>query len=461
LESRISRKSIKGRRKRILRAAGILLFIVLGTFAGGAFAGEVTIRQGQTCISDGCHDRLGKEKYVHPAMEGGECSSCHEQQGKEHAFKFIAEGNKLCLGCHEVGSTKKNQHPAVEMGCINCHNPHQSNNPSLLIAYPVSSVCFTCHDESLTKKKWGHGPAEAGECLMCHDPHESDNDTLLRAAQPDLCFTCHTEEKTALDNGKVVHGAVKRGCAKCHNPHGEDRRFLLQKEIPGLCFGCHEQKGKEIEQATVKHGILEKDKLCLNCHSPHSSENAKLLNVKVEEICFKCHDKEVNTADGTLKDMKKWMETNQYVHPPAADGGCTNCHNVHGSQNYRILSAQYPDGFYAGYSEEAYSLCFGCHDSDMVKYEKTTKLTGFRDGARNLHFLHVNKPVKGRVCTDCHDPHAGGNEKFIKAQVKFGDWQMPIRFQGTETGGSCYPGCHKRQTYDRVNPVLGETPPQQ
>jgi predicted CXXCH cytochrome family protein len=90
----------------------------------------------------------------------------------------------------------------------------------------------------------------------------------------------------------------------------------------------------------------------------------------------------------------------------------------------------------------------------MVQFEKTTKLTGFRDGATNLHYLHVNKPVKGRVCSDCHDPHAGNNEKFIKDQVGFGGWQMPIRFQKTETGGSCYPGCHKLQTYDREKPVL-------
>lgn len=437
-----------------MRRAGILVLIFLGISAGDALAGTVTIAPGQTCTSAGCHESFGKQKHVHAAMEGGECSACHEQQGDQHVFQFTAEGNELCLQCHDVVGKKKNQHPAVEIGCTSCHDPHQSENRFLLQAEPLSSLCFTCHDESLVKKKWGHGPAEAGECTMCHNPHESDNQSLLVAAVPNLCFTCHAEEEEALKSDSVVHGAVEEGCTECHDPHSEDQRFFLHKAIPQLCFGCHDDIQEKVENAVVKHGIIEKDKRCLNCHLPHSSNNENLLKTKANEICFTCHNVEMQTDTGRLRNMKAWMETKKNVHPPAEDGGCTNCHEVHGSPYYRLLNAEYPSGFYSPFSEKAYALCFSCHDSRIFQYEKTTKLTGFRDGATNLHFLHVNKPVKGRVCTVCHDPHATDSPRLIKEKTLFGTWEMPIRFQKTETGGSCYPGCHKRQAYDREKPVL-------
>jgi len=42
----------------------------------------------------------------------------------------------------------------------------------------------------------------------------------------------------------------------------------------------------------------------------------------------------------------------------------------------------------------------------VVTEPETRTLTNFRDGARNLHFLHVNKAVRGRTCRACHEVHA-------------------------------------------------------
>ena len=34
-----------------------------------------------------------------------------------------------------------------------------------------------------------------------------------------------------------------------------------------------------------------------------------------------------------------------------------------------------------------------------------------------------------------------------------GIWNLPIKFNKSESGGSCTPGCHKVKDYDRVDPV--------
>jgi predicted negative regulator of RcsB-dependent stress response len=43
--------------------------------------------------------------------------------------------------------------------------------------------------------------------------------------------------------------------------------------------------------------------------------------------------------------------------------------------------------------------------------------------------------------------------------LTYGLWQMPMRFEQTPSGGSCYPGCHRRLAYDREHPVAPTTAP--
>jgi hypothetical protein len=91
-----------------------------------------------------------------------------------------------------------------------------------------------------------------------------------------------------------------------------------------------------------------------------------------------------------------------------------------------------------------------------VLAEKAEGLTGFRNGPRNLHAVHVNKE-KGRNCRACHSTHASGNELHVRDNVPFGRWQMPINYERTTTGGSCSPGCHKPYEYNRQAAVPYES----
>jgi predicted CXXCH cytochrome family protein len=88
----------------------------------------------------------------------------------------------------------------------------------------------------------------------------------------------------------------------------------------------------------------------------------------------------------------------------------------------------------------------------MVQYPETSFATNFRDGERNLHYLHVHNKQKARSCTLCHSLHGSNNPKLIADSVPFGKWSLPLKFVKTETGGGCAPGCHKPQAYDRKSP---------
>ncbi|MBT9536511.1 MAG: cytochrome C, partial [Nitrospirae bacterium] len=72
---------------------------------------------------------------------------------------------------------------------------------------------------------------------------------------------------------------------------------------------------------------------------------------------------------------------------------------------------------------------------------------------KNLHFVHVNKTIKGRTCRACHDVHATNNPKHIRDAVPFGAWGLPVGFQKASNGGSCQPGCHQKFEYNRIKPV--------
>jgi len=105
---------------------------------------------------------------------------------------------------------------------------------------------------------------------------------------------------------------------------------------------------------------------------------------------------------------------------------------------------------------ENYGLCFSCHEKTIALNPETTTLTNFRNGSRNLHYLHINKPDKGRTCRACHETHASNSPKHIRNSVPFGAWDLPLNFQKTENGGSCLPGCHKLKKYDRVKKEVYE-----
>jgi predicted CXXCH cytochrome family protein len=403
-------------------------------------AGRDALAQ-SSCVTAQCHATILTKSNVHPPSES--CDSCHESVATPHpqkgskTFKLTQEPPELCTSCHDAFGKKSDVHPPVKDGmCTTCHDPHASNEPKLLVQ-PMKDLCTSCHDDKANLPHM-HGPVSAGDCMACHTPHESEIKPLLLKKDDELCMGCHVDVQELVKK-PVVHPALDGGCTSCHNPHGSTHPKLLADEGSAVCFACHDVIGEKIEKGPVVHAAIKSEKGCASCHSPHASDNAKLLLAPEKDTCLSCHK--------TI--IAKNMTT---LHGPINEGKCTPCHDPHGGPNAKLLVASFSSEPYVPYTDTEYALCFSCHKRDLVQYPDTSFATGFRDGERNLHYLHVNNKQKGRSCKMCHSLHGSTQPKLVADSVPFGKWNLPVKFVKTETGGSCAPGCHKMQSYDRKNP---------
>jgi predicted CXXCH cytochrome family protein len=422
------------KKTNIIPLAGALLFFGLSLAFSGSAATE-------GCVAAKCHAGMLKNKTIHPVAEP--CDTCHQSittphpQNKKKTFKLTEEVPGLCFQCHSRFGALKHTHAPVKDGmCTTCHDPHDSAQPKLL-TQSVKDLCTSCHPDKIDFP-FVHGPAATGDCTSCHNPHESNNSHLVIKAGADLCFTCHVEMQGEIKK-KVVHPALKNGCTSCHNPHGSAVKKFFAAAGSGLCFQCHPQIEDKLKSAKKVHSPVKTERGCAACHAPHASDAPKLLAKAGKDLCLDCH-----------KDFIKKTQT--VLHGPIRDGKCTPCHDPHGTPNDRLLIKPYSTEFYVSYTDNEFPLCFSCHNRDLLRFPTTSFATGFRDGDKNLHYIHVNRKDRGKSCKVCHAVHAGENPKLIADKVPFGKWSLPLNFVKTETGGSCSPGCHQKYVYDRKTP---------
>jgi predicted CXXCH cytochrome family protein len=398
-----------------------------------------------------CHKKVIEQVVVHSPTD--DCVNCHKGNGQPHpktdtkGFKLVSEGAELCYTCHDPKNKKSTIHPPVESGeCLTCHSPHGSPNKSLLKEKSISTLCSNCHDLGIVSLKFQHKPVNEGKCIDCHDPHESDLPKLLKDKLPTLCFTCHikTKEQTTLKN---QHRPFKSKCNSCHQPHASAEDNLLATNSKDLCLGCHSELQDSLSVVKFTHKALNQGKACVNCHSPHASNEDKLIKNDQKTLCLSCHNKTYKPLDKKVINIKQLLQTSKYIHAPV-DEGCTACHNPHYSSNSSLLVAKFSQEQYSVAKKDSFALCFTCHDAGLFDIEKSTTATNFRNGDKNLHYLHLNFS-KARNCTICHNVHGSKNRFLINENTEFGKWLMPITFTVLENGGTCSTGCHESKKYER------------
>ncbi len=431
--------------------------VALTIFVAPAAPGQPPPKRGDNCTAAKCHDAYGRRAFVHGPVLTESCDACHEdvKTGEYHSFELIAEEAELCAECHDTEFPGKVQHyPAAEGQCLACHDPHGSETEFLLQAPSAAELCAECHDEITEDRSFLHGPVAAGTCTACHNPHASDHAGMLFAPAGEICGHCHTDAQLGIDKKPYVHAPVEQDCTGCHDPHGADRAMMVKDSVPELCYECHDEIAEIVSLSDVGHDAVTMDDSCLNCHEHHVADFEHNLKQEPMDLCLTCHNKVLETESGPIANMKRLIEENPVVHGPIMQKECTACHEIHGGDRFRLLIQDYPPQFYAPYDEDRYALCFECHEADLVTTERTDDLTNFRNGDRNLHYLHVNRQKKGRTCRACHQVHASRQPKLITESVPFGNWEIPISYRKTATGGSCQPGCHKRYRYDRDQAVI-------
>ncbi len=234
-----------------------------------------------------------------------------------------------------------------------------------------------------------HAPYESGRCGLCHVNKDASKPGPIRhASVNEQCFECHDDMRDVMSR-KYKHAAAVKACTECHNAHDSIEPALLSGEMVELCLSCHVGMRRELAKSKTRHEALTKDRKCSNCHNPHAV-----------------------------------------------------------SYDVRLLVAEFPAELSAPYEPARYALCFGCHNEKMVAVERTTTLTGFRAGSRNLHYAHVNR---GRhTCRVCHEVHASRRDHEIRERAPYGAKGSTIElgYRRLSSGGSCAKVCHDARKYD-------------
>ncbi len=297
-----------------------------------------------------------------------------------------------------------------------------------------SCVTAQCH-AILGRAKYVHAPVAEGDCLACHIatglPHPGEASMGLTEEEPGLCLQCH--ENPAADIA-YPHSALEEGCTGCHSPHqGGLPKFVLQAGGK-LCLICHE----DVIDGEYLHGPVRAEN-CQICHGIHGGENQAMLNLPGKENCLACH-----------VGIKTIMDNAVSQHEPVANGVCWDCHTPHASDDKPFLKANYTEALYAPYASENFALCFSCHDENAFLFDLTSEVTDFRNKHQNLHYFHVNRPEKGRVCKNCHGVHGADQKRLLMSKVPdFGEWDVPLIWASDGERATCYVGCHRPKTYDR------------
>jgi DmsE family decaheme c-type cytochrome len=305
----------------------VLLFLVIGVVTAGAAADK--------------SKSTGQEKYVRPTdaslYVGSEtCKTCHEDMPSKGFYKRYEDSR------HFVTTLDTKRGPEWH-GCEACHGPGKAHvegggDKSKIFSFKSATAresserCLDCHgfgEEHSNFLRSQHLKNNVG-CIDCLSPHQPIvGEHLLKAAVPQLCYTCHLEVKP--DFSKAFHHRVNEGliaCSNCHNPHGGflTRQLRSTAAQDMVCFNCHTDKAGPFafEHAPVK------TEGCVACHTPHGSSNPRLLKrSQVNLLCLECHTLTVDSAAPAIPSFHNQAQKYQ---------ACTLCHvAVHGSNSDRFL----------------------------------------------------------------------------------------------------------------------------
>lgn len=274
----------------------------------------------------------------------------------------------MCVECHQeaADNLKGSAHQQtilddksarVIVGCIGCHSgwekhleePAKDNIviPTNLSLPKQAEICGSCHlsDHQATMLTTDpHGRAQLA-CNSCHTVHGNKAKSLVKDDLENFCGTCHTNV-VAQFKSRSAHPLVTDNirCSSCH-PADNRKDPVLARGIDWSCQNCHsEYAGPHVFGHPVTETYLFQGGGCTECHNPHGSPNDRLLTQPGNGVCLQCHG--IPPAHRTAHSGM------------AVKIDCVNCHtDIHGSDdNRKFLDPQLNTKFFA----DCYQS--GCHE---------------------------------------------------------------------------------------------------
>jgi DmsE family decaheme c-type cytochrome len=222
-------------------------------------------------------------------------------------------GAEVCKTCHEdlYNGWEKSPHwkqtyqqgGIAKHGCEDCHGPGDAHvagggDVTKIFRFETASTkdinqrCLVCHaggTQHMNAINSEHSRNDVS-CVSCHSPHHAkESEFLLVKAQPELCYTCHLQQKAQFDmpfHHRVNEGLIQ--CSDCHNPHGTvaAKQVRTSSTQDAVCFKCHIDKQGPF---VFEHAPIKVDG-CQSCHLTHGGPNPHMLKLSnVNLLCLQCH----------------------------------------------------------------------------------------------------------------------------------------------------------------------------
>jgi len=265
-----------------------------------------------------------------------------------------APGAEVCKNCHAAqfesyqstkhGTKADRRSPAATGECSTCHGDGTAHvkagggkgvggmaslTPKRVTADVINKTCLNCHQADPRRMHWQasvHGGRDLA-CTSCHQVHTSKDRVRDKLTQPQVCFTCHKEQRVQINKPyrhPVLEGKVS--CSDCHNVHGNNPKQMERGSVVETCYQCHmEKRGPFIHN----HQPVTED--CTICHQPHGSTIANLLKSRPPFLCQDCHASVGHPTQFASLPRGRTTSTSLLG---TVGRGCLNCHtNIHGSNS--------------------------------------------------------------------------------------------------------------------------------
>jgi len=302
---------------------------------------------------------MGKE-IASMYLAAADQTTMPEAAAKAAAKDIVLKGDAKCTACHDEADSPKvlaisqTRHGVTADGrtptCTSCHGEsiahlghkgsskppkpdHVFGKNSGTSAAERSGACLSCHrGDKRTHWEGSQHQRNDVSCTSCHTIHSAHDKVRETATQPEVCFTCHKEQRA--ESHKIsTHpvNADKLACSGCHNLHGSAGPKLLKKNtVNETCWTCHADKRGPF---LFEHQPATED--CTICHAQHGSNIRPMLRTRPPFMCQECHDG--SHASGTPVGLNAAGYQGGMTAVPSRNnvgGSCLNCHNmVHGSNS--------------------------------------------------------------------------------------------------------------------------------
>jgi len=335
-----------------------------------------------------------------------QCTSCHDAHSNRFG-DFLAMDNRegrLCLACHSLKDWAASTH-----NISTARWNGRGHNPWPYTPYEDvhSNACANCHSvhEAGGKEHLLYYNQEAENCYSCHNGAVAHKDLRPDFEKP---FRHRVEAAVGARPKPIGRDfqVTRVGCTDCHNPHASGDMEATPPNASGALKGV---SGMAVTGAIAEQAQFEYE-VCFKCHSRNVQYSVtrpvrrlrmlSSLREKFDPSAVSYHPVVAAGHGASVPSL---------VAPRSATGliSCTDCHSddstapgsptairgPHGSKYPSLLVLPYETGDMINESQEAYALCYQCHDRQSI----------ISDQSFSEHYRHV---VRVRApCSVCHDAH--------------------------------------------------------